>query len=83
MCNQEKLIALYCSVDDFWKAFKLEWEKHLLGNGRSNRGPEPKLTIPEMMTLIILFHQSQYRCFKAFYCNYVSQHLYKEFSLIS
>ena len=61
MCNQEKLIALYCSVDDFWKAFKLEWEKHLLGNGKSNRGPEPKLTIPEMMTIIILFHQSQYR----------------------
>lgn len=83
MYNQETLIALYCSVDDFWKAFKLEWEKHLLGNSMSKRGPAPTLTTPEMMTIVILFHQSQYRCFKAFYCNYISQHLCKEFPLIS
>ena len=61
------LIQLYCTVDDFWKSFKQEWEKHLIDSGKSKRGPEPGLTIPEMMTIVILFHQSDYRTFKHFY----------------
>lgn len=68
------LIQLYCTVDDFWKSFKQEWDKHLIDSGKSKRGPEPELTIPEMMTIVILFHQSDYRTFKHFYfyvCNYL------------
>lgn len=72
------LIQLYCTVDDFWKSFKQEWEKHLIDSGKSKRGPEPGLTIPEMMTIVILFHQSDYRTFKHFY-SYVSNYLNKDF----
>lgn len=72
------LIQLYCNVDDFWKSFKQEWEKHLIDSGKSKRGPEPGLTIPEMMTIVILFHQSDYRTFKHFY-SYVSNYLNKDF----
>jgi hypothetical protein len=32
------LTTLYCSVDDFWKIFKAESEKHLIDSGKSNRG---------------------------------------------
>lgn len=67
------LTTLYCFVDDFWKIFRSEWEKHLLGCKQSHRGPEPELSIPEMMTIIILFHQSNYRTFKHFYAH-VSQY---------
>lgn len=72
------LTTLYCSVDDFWKTFKQEWDQHLISNGKSKRGPEPELSIPEMMTIVILFHQSNYRTFKHFY-SYVSMYLRKEF----
>lgn len=68
------LTILYCSVDDFWKSFKQEWDKHLIDNGKAKRGPEPKLSIPEMMTIVILFHQSNYLTFKYFY-EYVCKHL--------
>ncbi|MBI3259513.1 MAG: IS982 family transposase [Ignavibacteriae bacterium] len=61
------LIALYCSVDDFWKKFKEEWAKHLIDSNKPKHGPDPVLSIPEMMTIIILFHQSGYRTFKHFY----------------
>ena len=37
------------------------------------------MSIPEMMTICILFHQSGHRTFKNFYCNYVMVHLRKEF----
>ena len=69
----DDLTALYCSVDDFWKCFRSEWEQHLLISGKTKRGPEPELSIPEMMTIVILFHQSNYRTFKHFY-GYLSDH---------
>lgn len=72
------LTALYCSVDDFWKSFKQEWDNHLIDNGKTRRGPKPELSISEMMTLVILFHQSNYRTFKYFY-EFVSKYLRKEF----
>jgi hypothetical protein len=72
------LLALFCSVDDFWKSFKQEWEKHLIDSGKSKRGPEPELSVSEMMTIVILFHQSNYRTFKHFY-SYVCNNLKKEF----
>jgi len=30
------------SIDDFWKTFKNEGEKHLLGADKSKRGPEAR-----------------------------------------
>jgi hypothetical protein len=72
------ITELYCSVDDFWKSFKPEWDKRLIDSGQSKRGPEPELSVSEMMTIIILFHQSNQRTFKSFY-TYVKKHLNKEF----
>lgn len=73
------LVALYCSVDDFWKLFKKDWDQHLIESGASRRGPKPEMSFSEMMTIIILFHQSNYRTFKHFYA-YVSNHLRKDFN---
>ena len=74
------LVELYCSVDDFSK----QWEQHLITKGGSSRGPKTRMPIPEMMTISILFHQSNYRNFKHFYCNHVMIYLRKEFpTLIS
>ena len=72
------LTELYCSVDDFWKSFKQEWDKHLIDNDKIKRGPDPELSIPEMMTIVILFHQSNYRTFKHFY-EYVFRYLRGDF----
>jgi Transposase DDE domain len=72
------LVELYCSIDDFWKSFKLEWNKYLIDSGKPKRGPEPALSISEMMTIVILFHQSNYRTFKHFY-SYVCDYLREDF----
>ncbi len=63
---QDDLVKLYCLVDDFWKGFKIEWNKHLIEYNKPKRGPEPELTTSEMMTITILFHQSHFRNFKHF-----------------
>jgi len=73
------LVELYCSIDDFWKSFKIEWDKHLISNTENTRGPEPELSASEMMTIVILFHQSHFRNFKNFYCGYIEKFFRKEF----
>jgi hypothetical protein len=74
----KELVELFCSVDDFWKQFKNEWHKHLIHYSKPH-GPAPELSSSEMMTIVILFHQSNFRTFKHFYCDYVSKFLRKEF----
>lgn len=73
-----ELVELYCSIDDFRKSFKSEWDKHLISRTWPH-GPKPTLSTPEMMTIMILFHQSHFRNFKHFYCDYVLKFLTKEF----
>ena len=61
------ILELFCHVDDFcqWMA---TWENaKLLGVARK-RGPAPRLSLSEVMTILIHFHQSHYRDFKA-YCS--------------
>lgn len=75
----DDLVSLYFSVDNFWKAFKQEWDKSLLESGKSSRGPAPELSVSEMMTIVILFHQSNFRTFKHFYCDYMQKHFNQAF----
>ncbi|NGX32933.1 MAG: hypothetical protein K1060chlam4_00990 [Candidatus Anoxychlamydiales bacterium] len=60
------ITQLFCSVDDFWKSFKLHWHKKQIGS-KPSRGPACSLSMSEIMTIMILFHQSNYRTFKYFY----------------
>lgn len=73
----EDLTTLFCSIHDFWISFENEWNKRLIGLDKPT-GPEPELSVPEMMTIVILFHQSNFRTFKHFY-SLVCQNLRKEF----
>lgn len=79
----DDLIALFCAIDDFWKTFKSEWDSHLIESKRGRTGPKPQMSVSEMMTIVILFHQSDYRTFKHFY-EHVQQNFRREFpALIS
>jgi hypothetical protein len=67
----ESLVELFCHVDDFCQAFLPTMEKKLFSSGLRTRNRSRSLTMSEVMTLLILFHQSHYRNFKAYYLEYV------------
>lgn len=67
----ESLTELFCHVDDFRQVFLPHWELHLLASGKKQRQRPRSLTISEIMTILIAFHQSHYRDFKAYYCDQV------------
>ncbi len=73
------LLELFVSVDDFCQIFMPVWEKKLIADGSKKRCRTGQLSISEMMTIIIYFHQSRYRNFKAYYTEHVCQQLRGEF----
>lgn len=73
------LLELFCDVDDFWQGFQPHWEQEMLGNGAVHRLRQGQLSVSEIMTIMIHFHQSHYRHFKAYYTQYVQVRLRSEF----
>src|SRR5579864_6424484 len=72
------ILDLFCSVDEFRQRFEPLWERELLAAGgrRRRRG---RMHPSELMTILILFQQSQYRTFKAFYVGHVQRYWRDEF----
>jgi hypothetical protein len=75
----DSLLVLFCDVDDFCKAFLPLWNRQLLASGQKHRQRARSLTISEIMTILIAFHQSHYRDFKAYYTKQVLKSWRSEF----
>jgi len=73
------LLDLFCDVDDFCKTFEPEWQRSQLAAGQRRRKRQPRLSLSEIMTIVIHFHQSHYRDFKHYYTQHVLGHLQDEF----
>ena len=63
----ESLLELFCDVDDFCKVFLPLWRNQMIASGKIKRQRGRSLTVSEIMTILIAFHQSHYRDFKAYY----------------
>lgn len=75
----ESLLELFVNVDDFCQVFLPFWERKLLRDGNKKRRRAGQLSVSEIMTIMIHFHQSHYRDFKSYYTDHVCQHLSREF----
>jgi transposase len=75
----DSLTELYCLLDDFCRVFEPGWKHHLLARGAKRRQRPSMLSLAELMTLAILFHELRFRQFKSFYLGYVCRHLRAEF----
>ena len=73
------LFKLFCNVDDFWKAFQPHWRRVSLARNGGRRVRAAQLSLSEIMTILIHFHQSHYRTFKACYTGYILIHRRPEF----
>ena len=63
----DRLVEIFCEVDDFCKAFQDAFESHLIGKGPGTRGPDPGLADAEIITLLLVLHSSGFKYLKNFY----------------
>ena len=54
----DKLVEIFCDVDDFCKVFIPQWELQQLADGTRKRQGKGLMTPSEIMSIIILFHMS-------------------------
>ncbi len=71
--------TLFCLVDDQCKLLDAELTARLALDSRKRPGPKPRMSPSEMVTILVLFHQSSYRHFKAFYTQCISLTFAAEF----
>ena len=71
------IVSLFCEVYDFIIAYEKYKAAHQFPTNQrlETRGRKPILHASEVMTILILFHQSDYRTLKAFYTKHVQDHL--------
>lgn len=70
-----EIIAMFSEIDDFCLEFEAQYNKRLLEGGEKERNKERRLSISEIMTIMVWFHQSGYRTFKDYYTKEVMKHL--------
>lgn len=68
------LEELFCSIDDFCLHFEPSWRKQRLQNGQCYRFRNRRLSLSEIMTILVLFHTSGYKNFKSYYLELVSRY---------
>lgn len=64
-----EILPLFCDIDDFCLLFEPYWQTRQLDTRQRHRAST--LCLSEVMTIIILFHSSSYRNFKAYYTEQV------------
>lgn len=73
------ITELFCQIDDFCKSFESNHHQYLINQAKSARNRPTSISLSELMTIAVLFHQLRFRQFKAFYLNYLKAFLYREF----
>jgi hypothetical protein len=66
-----QLTSIFCLIDDFCKQFFYEFQKHLIGSKKKIRKPRNDcLSEAEIITILVWFNLSGYKCFKHFYLSF-------------
>jgi hypothetical protein len=73
------LEEIFCFIDDFCKYFDQAQRGYLLPNPYRKRKRACKLSLSEIMTILILFQFSHYRTFKDFFYTCLKTHDYQAF----
>jgi hypothetical protein len=76
------IVALFYDLDKFAVGFEPQFRRHLIEevkDGKTHRDRAGQMCLGEVMTLLVLFHDSNYRTFKHFYLKHVCKNLRREF----
>ena len=84
MITEDKIIQIFCIIDEFNKNFNAELDKNLFlpsfdATGRRYRNRKGQMSESEIMTIMICYHFGTYRTFKDYYMHYIKGYLRRDF----
>ncbi len=74
------LTKIFYEIDEFCKRFEKQFERRLLTNGEGKRNRAFQLTLSEIMTIMVFYHESGYKTFKDFYEKHVLVYMKADFN---
>lgn len=75
-------VELYVEIDDFSRKIYSELNQRGIGNGKRFEIYTPGLNLAEILTILILYHFSNHKCFKHYYLAKVYHNYKKYFPLL-
>ena len=69
------LTKIFCEIDDFMQEFEEEYKKRLLTNKKERVKYNSRLTLSEVMSILVYYHSYGNRTFKDFYLKTVCRDL--------
>ncbi len=78
MFPEGKIIEIFSMCDDFSKVFDTKVENNAITDSATKKRKYHRygrMSDSEVMAILILFHNSGYRCLKHFYLHYVCKHI--------
>lgn len=72
------ILTLFCEIDDFYKVFEKVWKNRSVGSG-CVRNRRTLLSAAEVMTILVMYHESGYKNLKSFYLREIAVHYRREF----
>ena len=84
MITKDKVIEIFCIIDEFDKNLHSELNKNLSlpskdASGKCHRNRKGNLCESEIMTILVCYHFGTYRTFKEYYLNCIKGILKQEF----
>lgn len=76
MITYDKVSDIFCIVDEFCKNFEQTTKNFIIGK-RSTR--PSTMSNSEVISILIFFQMSGFKCFKHYYIHYVQRHMQAEF----
>lgn len=77
MITEDKVIEIFCIMDEFCKNFASECEKNLLLEDKEHhyRNRNGRLSHSEIMTILVCYHFGSFANFRHYYLFYIRRHL--------
>ena len=66
-----QLIKTFCEIDDYCKDYELSCQKLLTDKEYKQNIPSTSMSLSEIITIIVNFHDSKYRNFKSYYTHMI------------
>jgi len=81
MLTPDKIIEIFCLIDNFCKDYAVEASKHpFLGDSeKKHRNRSCEMSDSEIITILLLFHFGTFENFKHYYLFFIGVHLKNEF----